>query len=391
MRGVSGTCEVGVDLFLLRLVERHEAVEDVVASGGIVGTTLVVGEVVLHGADGQLLLETIDLVQEENDGRLDEPTRVADRVEQGKRLLHTVDSLVLEQQLVVLGDGDQEENSGDVFEAVNPLLPFGTLTTDIEHAVRQVANEESSLGDTGRLDTRAQNILVGGKVVGLSNAVDGVEVAKQRRSAIELVLVSSSGSHSLFGRVVELVLAGPLEALLDTGVAPESANGTADLWGQAVTFDLSGLHEDGLHVVFVAGVLQGKLERLHGLQDDTHRLNRVAVDDFLEGFPFIARVSTLVDQLHLLQNSRLAGLSSSCGNSVNEKSSSTNADIILSAARSDLDPRSAGGGGLRTEQKHLNLIPLQHLVPLELVLNLFVAGLALLIFGTHSTTHFGGD
>ena len=36
---VGGTCEVGVDLLGLVLVQGHEAVEDVVARGGVVGTT----------------------------------------------------------------------------------------------------------------------------------------------------------------------------------------------------------------------------------------------------------------------------------------------------------------------------------------------------------------
>lgn len=79
--GIRSACEMCVDLLLLSLVERNEAVKDVIASSGVVGTTLVVGEVVLHGADGKLLLEAVDLVQEENDGCLDEPTRVANRVE----------------------------------------------------------------------------------------------------------------------------------------------------------------------------------------------------------------------------------------------------------------------------------------------------------------------
>ncbi len=86
--------------------------------------TFVVGEVVLHGAHGQLLLESIDLVQEQDDGGLDEPPRVADGVEQCESFLHTVDRLVFEQELVVLGDGDQEQNRGDVLEAVYPLLTF---------------------------------------------------------------------------------------------------------------------------------------------------------------------------------------------------------------------------------------------------------------------------
>jgi hypothetical protein len=91
--------------------------------------------------------------------------------------LHTVDGLVLEQQLVVLGDGDQEEDSGDVLEAVNPLLTLGTLTTNVEHAVGQITNDEGGFGNTSGLNTRAENILVGGEVVGLSDAVNSVEVA----------------------------------------------------------------------------------------------------------------------------------------------------------------------------------------------------------------------
>ena len=168
---------MSVDLFLLGLVERNETVENVVAGGSIVGSTLVVGEVVLHRAHGELLLETVDLVEEKNDGGLDEPTGVADRVEQSQGLLHTVDGLIFEKQLVVLGNGDQEENGGDILEAVNPLLTLGSLTTDVEHTVGQIANNEGGLGDTGGLDTGAEHILVSGEVVGLGNTVNGIEVA----------------------------------------------------------------------------------------------------------------------------------------------------------------------------------------------------------------------
>lgn len=175
---VRGACEVGVDLLLLGLVERHKTVQDVVACCGVVGTTLIVGEVVLHGADRQLLLEAIDLVQEENDGSLDEPSRVANRVEQCQSFLHTVDRLIFEEQLVVFRNGDQEKNRCHVLEAVDPLLTLRTLTTNVEHSVGQVANNEGSFGDTGSLDTGAEDILVSGKVVGLSNALHGIKVAE---------------------------------------------------------------------------------------------------------------------------------------------------------------------------------------------------------------------
>ena len=64
--------------------------------------TFIVREVVLHRADRQFLLESVNLVQEQDDGCVDEPSRVADRVEQGKSLLHSVDGFIFEEELVVL-------------------------------------------------------------------------------------------------------------------------------------------------------------------------------------------------------------------------------------------------------------------------------------------------
>lgn len=179
---VGSAGEVRVDLLLFGLVQGNETVEDIVASRGVVGTTLVIREVVLHRANRELLLETIDLVEEENDRGLDEPPGVADRVEQSQGFLHTVDGLVFEEQLIVLGDGNEEQNGGDVLEAVNPLLALGSLTTNVEHAVCEVTNNECGLGDTGGLDTGTEDILVGGEVVGLGNALNGIEVAKRKGS-----------------------------------------------------------------------------------------------------------------------------------------------------------------------------------------------------------------
>lgn len=144
---------MGVDLFRLVLVQANESIENVVASSSIVVTAFIVGEVVLHRADGQLLLETINLVEEQNDGCLDEPPGVADGVEKGQCLLHAVNGLVFEQKLIVLRNGDEEEDGGDVLEAVNPLFPFRSLATDIKHAVGEVTNDECRLGNTSRLDS----------------------------------------------------------------------------------------------------------------------------------------------------------------------------------------------------------------------------------------------
>lgn len=122
--GICGAGEMRVDLLRLRLIERYEAVENVIACRSIVVTTLVVREVVLHRAYGKLFPESINLVQEENDTGLDEPSRVANRVEECQRLLHTVDGLVFEQKLIVLRDGHEEENGGNILETVDPLLSF---------------------------------------------------------------------------------------------------------------------------------------------------------------------------------------------------------------------------------------------------------------------------
>lgn len=175
---IGGTCEMCVDLLRLMLVQADESVEDVVACRGVVLTTLVVGEVVLHWADGQLLLEPIDLVQEQNYRRLDEPSGVTDRVEKRQRLLHTVDSLVFEQQLVVLGNSDEEQNGRHILEAVNPLLTLRPLATDVEHAVSEVTNDKGRLRDTGSLDTGSQDVLVVGHVIGSSDTSNVVKVAR---------------------------------------------------------------------------------------------------------------------------------------------------------------------------------------------------------------------
>ena len=74
------------------------------------------------------------------------------------------DTLIFVQHLVVLAQTDQEHQSGDIFEAVNPLLTFRPLTTDVEQLIRQFADFEGRLGDTSGLDTGSEDILVGGLV-----------------------------------------------------------------------------------------------------------------------------------------------------------------------------------------------------------------------------------
>jgi hypothetical protein len=182
------------------------------------------------------------------------------------------------------------------------------LATDIEHAVSEVADDEGGLGDTSGLDTRSQNVLVIGNVVRGGNAVDRIEVA----TFVSIKWWVARQNCSLFGRVVELILARPLEALLYASILPKYGDGVSNLRGQAVALNLRRLHENSLDVVLGALVVERELKRLHGLEDDAHRLDRVAEDDLLERLPLVARVAALVDELHLLEYGRLARLSGTC-------------------------------------------------------------------------------
>jgi len=176
---VGGTGEVGVDLLCLMLVEADKAVEDVVAGKSIVVAAFVVREVVLHRAHWEFLLESINLVQEQDDRCLDEPSGIADGVEQSKGLLHTVDSLVFKKQLIIFGNSNEEEDSGDILKAVDPLLSLRTLSTNIEHTVCKISNNEGGFGDTSGLYTRSEDVLVIWHIIWLCNALNVVKVARE--------------------------------------------------------------------------------------------------------------------------------------------------------------------------------------------------------------------
>ena len=92
--------------------------------------------------------------------------------------MHAIDGLILEEKLVVFGYGDKEKNGGDVFEAVDPLLSLGALTSHIEHAVGQLANNKCGLSDASGLDTRSEDVLVIREIVRLGNPANRLEITK---------------------------------------------------------------------------------------------------------------------------------------------------------------------------------------------------------------------
>jgi hypothetical protein len=63
----------------------------------------------------------------------------------GRRAAVAHPILILDETLVVTADGNQEQQTVDVLEAVNPLLALGSLTSNVEHAIRQLAKVKSRL------------------------------------------------------------------------------------------------------------------------------------------------------------------------------------------------------------------------------------------------------
>lgn len=91
--------------------------------------------------------------------------------------MHSVDGLVFEEELIVLGNSNQEEDGGDIFKAVDPLLSLRTLSSDIKHSIGKISDNEGGLGDSSGLDSRTKNILVIWHIIRLGNALNIVKVA----------------------------------------------------------------------------------------------------------------------------------------------------------------------------------------------------------------------
>lgn len=84
---------------------------------------------------------------------------------------------VFNQNVIVTTNGYQKKHDLDVVKNMYPFLPLRSLTTNIDHFVNKVAQFEDRLGDTGRPQTCAQNVLVCGEEVFHEKAVDVLEEA----------------------------------------------------------------------------------------------------------------------------------------------------------------------------------------------------------------------
>lgn len=93
---------MSVDLFGFVLVQANESVQNVVASRWVIVALFVVWKIIFHRANREFLLEAINFVEKKNDGCLNEPSGITDRVEEGQGFLHAIDGFIFEKELVVL-------------------------------------------------------------------------------------------------------------------------------------------------------------------------------------------------------------------------------------------------------------------------------------------------
>jgi len=82
--------------------------------------------------------------------------------------------------MVEATNSDQEEDDLNVVKNMNPLLPLGSLSTDVEHAVCERAGLEDGLADSSRPQTTTENILIARQIVVHEQAVEVFDEATLR-------------------------------------------------------------------------------------------------------------------------------------------------------------------------------------------------------------------
>lgn len=100
---------------------------------GVSFLTCEAGEIFLQVRGLDFVSQDVSLVKEQDDGGVEEPWRMDGGVEQSQTLVHSVNCFSLLQDLVVLAEGGQEDEGGDVFETVNPLPSLRLLTANVHN------------------------------------------------------------------------------------------------------------------------------------------------------------------------------------------------------------------------------------------------------------------
>jgi hypothetical protein len=114
---------------------------------------------------GHLLQQQVVLVQEEDDRHVHEYPVVDYRVEDVPRLLQPVRLSVLQQHLVELRRGDEEQYRRHRVEALKPLLSLRPLPADVDEQERNIVYGNRELGDPFRGLAAVEDVFVVGDVV----------------------------------------------------------------------------------------------------------------------------------------------------------------------------------------------------------------------------------
>ena len=112
----------------------------------------VVREMFFYAFVFDLLFKQILFVEEYNEGLQFKKFVVQNLGKQRDAFFHTIDRTVFFQDLIVLSDTDNEQNSRDIVKTVNPFFSFGSLTAHIEHLKMNIAKPELNFDDSGCLN-----------------------------------------------------------------------------------------------------------------------------------------------------------------------------------------------------------------------------------------------
>jgi hypothetical protein len=118
----------------------------------------------------------------------------------------------------------------------------------------------------------------------------------------------------LWSRVHEVELARVLQDLWYTGVAPHGGDGLAYSHIERLLWIwIYRVVDEVVAVFIIAGRLGLYLELSHGADEGLCAVDDVLVDGEAVHGEFLLRVTILMDDLHLLDNGRLAALARACG------------------------------------------------------------------------------
>ena len=149
---------------VLLLAQGHKSVGYIVCGFFEIIAPFEVRTIVFQWADFQFCCEPIVLCEEESERWVDIPPVIHDGIEQHEGLRHTIGRFIFEQQLVVAGDIDSEQNGARVFRTMDPFFALTPYTTDVKHNNFLPRCIKSSLCNTSSLDSGPKYVLICGNI-----------------------------------------------------------------------------------------------------------------------------------------------------------------------------------------------------------------------------------